>query len=232
MSNSEANEKFFQEELQELLKVITERFIEAGFLMPERNYTDQTVFLRDVVRALIDAKRIRGDRDSLLRERQGEVWFWTTGDPEDGDNVDTITCPILIQPEDLQTILNQAKANLHLAGEIDKARDEILNTPIPMVLHCPRCGLGHIDEPDPRIEELGVLRKLQTQSSLGDRPPSIAADKLKRLIELEEIESTLWTNPPHKSHLCFLCKCIWRPADVPTVGVESVATRGEKDTWP
>lgn len=41
-----------------------------------------------------------------------------------------------------------------------------------------------------------------------------------------------WTNPPHRSHLCHACGCIWRPADVPTVGVRAISTRGKKDTWP
>jgi len=41
-----------------------------------------------------------------------------------------------------------------------------------------------------------------------------------------------WTNPPHKSHLCGSCGIVWRPADVPTTGVESIQTRGSKDTWP
>lgn len=40
-----------------------------------------------------------------------------------------------------------------------------------------------------------------------------------------------WTNPPHKSHLCHGCGLIWRPADVPTVGVEKINTRGDADTW-
>lgn len=39
-----------------------------------------------------------------------------------------------------------------------------------------------------------------------------------------------WTNPPHKSHLCHGCGCIWRPADVPTEGVEAIATVGKSDT--
>jgi hypothetical protein len=39
-----------------------------------------------------------------------------------------------------------------------------------------------------------------------------------------------WTNPPHKSHLCHGCGLVWRPASVPTTGVESVP-RGEHDTW-
>jgi len=62
---------------------------------------------------------------------------------------------------------------------------------IPMVLHCPSCGLQHIDAPSPG-----------------------------------------WDNPPHRSHLCHGCGTIWRPADVPTVGVEAIQTRGVADTWP
>ena len=41
-----------------------------------------------------------------------------------------------------------------------------------------------------------------------------------------------WLNPPHKSHLCHYCGVIWRPADVPTNGVQRIQTRGEADTWP
>jgi hypothetical protein len=40
-----------------------------------------------------------------------------------------------------------------------------------------------------------------------------------------------WANPPHRSHLCAKCGCIWRPADVATNGVTAVATRGKGDTW-
>lgn len=38
-----------------------------------------------------------------------------------------------------------------------------------------------------------------------------------------------WSNPPHRSHLCHGCGFIWRPADVPTNGVESIATKGNND---
>lgn len=65
------------------------------------------------------------------------------------------------------------------------------DTAIDMVLHCPVCGLQHIDAPEP---------------------------------------ANGWTNPPHKSHLCHGCKHIWRPADVPTNGVETIKTRGDKDS--
>ncbi|MDV3515216.1 hypothetical protein [Stenotrophomonas sp. C1657] len=64
--------------------------------------------------------------------------------------------------------------------------------PVPMVLHCPRCHLQHIDAPDERTPD--------------------------------------WKNPPHRSHLCHGCGLIWRPADVPTIGVESAQTTGKNDT--
>lgn len=66
--------------------------------------------------------------------------------------------------------------------------------PIQMILHCPRCGLQHVDEPD-------------------ERTPG-------------------WTNPPHRSHLCHGCGCIWRPADCPTTGVAALYTSGTADSWP
>lgn len=64
--------------------------------------------------------------------------------------------------------------------------------PIPMVLHCPRCGRQHIDQ-----------------------------------------ATSEWNNPPHRSHACQNpdCDCIWRPADVPTTGVEWVLTKGQADNW-
>lgn len=40
-----------------------------------------------------------------------------------------------------------------------------------------------------------------------------------------------WGNPPHRSHLCHACGCIWRPADVATNGITSVKTCGKADTW-
>ena len=40
-----------------------------------------------------------------------------------------------------------------------------------------------------------------------------------------------WDNPPHRSHLCHQCGCIWRPADVATEGVAAITTVGKADTW-
>lgn len=88
--------------------------------------------------------------------------------------------------------------------------------PLDMILHCPACGMQHIDKDnsqDLRIEaaERGIDRE-------GDR-------ECDRWIEERE-----WTNPPHRSHLCAGCGHIWRPADVPTNGVASIQTRGKEDS--
>ncbi|KVX62440.1 hypothetical protein [Burkholderia stagnalis] len=74
--------------------------------------------------------------------------------------------------------------------------------PIPMLLFCPRCGTQHVDAPETKLDDQ------------DDRVPI-----------------TTWTNPPHRSHLCHACGIIWRPADVATVGVAAIETRGKADTW-
>lgn len=82
-------------------------------------------------------------------------------------------------------------------------------TPIPMVLHCPCCGEQHVDQPE---SERLYHRRLSNAMPAEVRPR--------------------WTNPPHKSHLCYSCGTVWRPADVATTGVASIQTRGKADTWP
>ena len=80
--------------------------------------------------------------------------------------------------------------------------------PIDMILHCPTCGLQHVDAPefedDPSMLAVGITHK----SFDG------------------------WTNPPHRSHLCAGCGHIWRPADVPTNGVAAIKTKGKADSPP
>ncbi|MDN7913726.1 hypothetical protein [Burkholderia cepacia] len=72
---------------------------------------------------------------------------------------------------------------------------------IDMLLFCPKCGEQHVDAPD--------------------------ADAHTHA----DGHESMWTNPPHRSHLCHACGTIWRPADVPTNGVASIQTRGKADTW-
>lgn len=78
--------------------------------------------------------------------------------------------------------------------------------PIDMVLHCPKCGLQHIDAPEQIDRRLAAI----------DPPAAWAMDP--------------WKNEPHRSHLCHGCGHIWRPADVPTNGVMAVKTTGKADS--
>lgn len=77
---------------------------------------------------------------------------------------------------------------------------------IDMVLHCPKCGLQHIDETE----------QINRRLAASDPPAAWAM--------------TSWDNPPHRSHLCHGCGHIWRPADVPTNGVAAVKTKGKQDS--
>lgn len=88
--------------------------------------------------------------------------------------------------------------------------------PIDMVLHCPACGLQHIDKDN--TEDLRIEAAETGRDREGDK-------ELDRWLEDNE-----WTNPPHRSHLCLGCKHIWRPADVPTNGVKAVSTTGKADS--
>jgi len=78
-------------------------------------------------------------------------------------------------------------------------------TPIDMILHCPKCHQQHIDAPDELRSGVEIFKNPQTKDILR------------------------WTNPPHRSHLCAYCGHIWRPADVCTNGVATIKTRGKND---
>lgn len=80
--------------------------------------------------------------------------------------------------------------------------EDMGETPIDMVLHCPACGLQHIDAPEGCPDSPGLC----------------------------ECRGPHWKNPPHRSHLCSGCKHVWRPADVPTNGVDTIKTKGTKDS--
>jgi hypothetical protein len=98
------------------------------------------------------------------------------------------------------------------APDMDKVYE-----PIDMVLFCPMCGVQHIDEPEaPKYE-----------------PFKYAVDEngTKYPIIPEVPAGPVWTNPPHRSHLCNECGCIWRPADVPTNGVLAIQTNGVADNF-
>jgi hypothetical protein len=81
--------------------------------------------------------------------------------------------------------------------------------PVDMILHCPACGLQHIDAPE------GYRARQERWASGADDSPA-------------------WLNPPHRSHLCREedggCGHTWRPADVPTNGVAAIKTKGKADS--
>lgn len=83
--------------------------------------------------------------------------------------------------------------------------------PIDMVLHCPKCGMQHIDAPMTDSQYTERLHESSWWECGGDKPER-------------------WTNPPHRSHLCHHCGHIWRPADAPTNGVAAIKTRGKNDS--
>ncbi len=82
-----------------------------------------------------------------------------------------------------------------------------LEAPIPILLFCPMCGTQHIDAEDATKSQDG----LHIHNGILGVPH--------------------WANPPHRSHLCAQCGCIWRPADVATVGVASIETKGKADNF-
>lgn len=88
------------------------------------------------------------------------------------------------------------------------------SAPIDMVLHCPECHTQHIDKADEVCSVCGG--RPSTCNALGHRP-------------LGTTTKWAWLNPPHRSHLCLNCGCIWRPADVPTNGVAAIKTKGQAD---
>jgi hypothetical protein len=92
--------------------------------------------------------------------------------------------------------------------------------PIDMVLHCPSCGLQHIDAP-----------RLAGDAGAPPHPTEgMSHEEAQPLIDALADYEASWTNPPHRSHLCHHCGHIWRPADVPTNGVAQIKTRGKNDS--
>lgn len=87
--------------------------------------------------------------------------------------------------------------------------------PIDMVLHCPVCHEQHVDVEEP----------------IQWAPFEVKDTVVLGSTMVGEMNPFRWKNPPHRSHLCHACGCVWRPADVPTNGVASINTSGRNDTW-
>lgn len=95
----------------------------------------------------------------------------------------------------------------------ERAPASAADVPIDMILHCPACGMQHIDAPKScTLHDCHLYGKCFAE--YHGKP-----DRCDR-----------WTNPPHRSHLCHGCGHIWRPADVPTNGVAAIKTKGKADS--
>lgn len=113
-------------------------------------------------------------------------------------------------------LMEQRKDNIPIRGQDHPEADpyaalaeEIHKYPIPMILFCPNCAKQHIDKTEEHKPDC------DWSTSYNPAAPCTCG---------------AWTNPPHRSHLCAHCGCIWRPADVPTTGVAVIQTIGENDS--
>lgn len=88
--------------------------------------------------------------------------------------------------------------------------------PIDMILYCPSCGALHVDK-----REVSPTPPDGVYITHFDEWGPVWTDDVHREIT--------WDNPPHRSHLCHECGCVWRPADVPTNGVSKLTTNGKSD---
>lgn len=96
------------------------------------------------------------------------------------------------------------------ANEIVTTLNRELESPLDMVLWCPKCFEQHVDEAAPEIcEDCGLDEDLCTASGSCSFNP--------------------WLNPPHKSHRCNFCNYVWRPADGCTNGVLALKTTKATD---
>lgn len=131
-------------------------------------------------------ERMVGDYNCLFTEYQGKVM---------PDHI--YQRFVALRESRIPTARNELVAMVSKALAAQQAERE----PIDMVLHCPKCGMQHID------------RRNTPEDGADWNDPEIA-----------------WLNPPHRSHLCHGCGHIWRPADVPTNGVQAVKTKGKADS--
>jgi hypothetical protein len=103
--------------------------------------------------------------------------------------------------------------------DMDEARDKAVSKlatshdaePVPMVLHCPKCGVQHID----------ASNEEEVRITAAERGFVVGSRDWEDFIEKNE-----WLNPPHKTHQCQSCKHEWRPFDYATTGVASMIVSG------
>lgn len=102
-----------------------------------------------------------------------------------------------------------------IEGINEKYRQEgyrlALNTPLDMLLWCPRCFEQHVDESNPFVcETCGLYGENECICDVFNP----------------------WLNPPHKTHRCNFCNHTWKPSIRPTNGVIELAGCDPKTAQP
>lgn len=116
----------------------------------------------------------------------------------------------------LQAYWRQAAAETAEASATEfMRRPEAEQAPVDMILFCPNCGLQHIDKAERHEPDCAAMRTALSEN--GTHAICVC---------------NVWSNPPHRSHLCGYCNHVWRPADVPTNGVLEIKSRGTSDSAP
>ncbi len=131
-----------------------------------------------------------------------------------------------------------------LAGRLEKLLDELRATPCTgqeAARQAKAAGIGIVDTSrraflvDLTVHE-GTLFRLQHWLKLAmarDPVPMVLFCPRCGTRHIDQADpANGWLNPPHRSHLCASCGNIWRPADIATVGVANIATRGRLDVDP
>jgi len=83
---------------------------------------------------------------------------------------------------------------------------------IDMIIHCPSCGVQHVDEPKP-----SECKNCGTPKYYHDL--AVVPEEYRGVCDVFEP----WLNEPHKKHRCGNCNLVFKTAGVPTNGVKSLA---------
>jgi hypothetical protein len=98
--------------------------------------------------------------------------------------------------------------------------------------YCDAVGLARSGVKPGHIVGIRAILAMRSASPVEPLPMLLFCPRchLQHIDEPDE-RTPDWTNPPHRSHLCHGCGCIWRPADVATVGVAAIETKGKADNF-
>ena len=141
--------------------------------------------------------------------------------------------PAVVPTVGVQFLPGFRNEQAHLRAEKTPAVEPTPPRPTPVT--CNRCGAPASEHNKPGGDLVGCPDFQHFADPTPPEPAPVGMLLFCPHCGMQHIDApepdTGWTNPPHKSHKCHGCGCIWRPADVPTDGVVNIRTRGSADTW-